>query len=302
MSIPIFARKNKRMILSMTGFGKASGNYKDKKINVEFKSLNGKTTDIRFKLSTNLREKEVYLRNLILDHAKRGKMECVLNIQAGDNVQVQLNTGLFKAYIREIKAIETEMGIASTDLSSALLRIPNVVLSDEPDMPEEEWEAIKEIAIQALNKLRDFRAEEGRAMEDDLRARAASISEQLEQIIHYEGERVTRLREKMARNLEDFMGKENVDKNRYEQEVIYYMEKLDINEEKVRLAQHCTFFIQELDSSSETSGRKLSFIAQEMGREINTLGAKAQHSEIQKLVVTMKDDLEKIKEQLANIV
>jgi len=290
------------MILSMTGFGKASGTYQDKKINVELKSLNGKTTDIRFKLSTNLREKEVYLRNMILDHANRGKMECTLNIQAGENVQVQLNTGLFKAYIREIKAIENEMGIASSDLSSALLRIPNVVLSDEPDMPAEEWNAIKDVVTQALNKLREFRAQEGQAMEDDLRTRVTNISTQLEQIINYEGERVERLRDKMAKNLEDFMGKENVDKNRYEQEVIYYMEKLDINEEKVRLAQHCSFFIQELDSASDTSGRKLSFIGQEMGREINTLGAKAQHSEIQKLVVTMKDELEKIKEQLANIV
>lgn len=290
------------MILSMTGFGKASGSYKDKKINIELKSLNGKTTDIRFKLSNNLREKEVYLRNLILDHANRGKMECTLSIQAGESAQVQLNTGLMKAYIREIKAVEKDMEITSADLSSALLRLPNVVLSDEPDMPQEEWNAIKEVAIAALDKLRDFRAQEGRAMEEDLRERVTSIAGQLAQIINYEGERVTRLKEKMARNLEDFMGKENVDKNRFEQEVIYYMEKLDINEEKVRLDQHCTFFIQELDSESETSGRKLSFIAQEMGREINTLGAKAQHSEIQKLVVTMKDDLEKIKEQMANIV
>lgn len=286
----------------MTGFGKASGTYKDKKISLELKSLNGKTTDIRFKLSHNLREKEVFLRNLIIDHAKRGKLECSLSIQAGESEQVQLNKGLFKAYIREIQSVENEMGIQSTDLSSALLRIPNVILADENEMPEEEWNAIKAIAIEALNNLQNFRAVEGKAMEEDLSTRVSNISDALNKVLDYEEDRVTRLREKLKRNLEDFMGKENVDKNRYEQEVIYYMEKLDINEEKVRLAQHCTYFQEQLQSDQDSHGRKMSFIAQEMGREINTLGAKAQHSEIQKLVVTMKDELEKIKEQLANIV
>ncbi len=290
------------MILSMTGFGKATGNYRDKKISIELKSLNGKTTDIRFKLSNNLREKEVFLRNLILDHAKRGKIECIVTILAGEDEEIQLNRGLFKAYIREIQSLEKEMGIQSSDLSSALIRIPNVVLPDEKEMSEEEWLAIKNVAVEALQNLKNFRAVEGKAMNDDLKARVLSISAQLEHVISYETERVDRLRTKLERNLEEFMGKENVDKNRFEQEVIYYMEKLDINEEKVRLAQHCSYFIEQLESSEEANGRKMSFIAQEMGREINTLGAKAQHSEIQKLVVNMKDELEKIKEQLANIV
>ena len=290
------------MILSMTGFGKATGVYKDKKISIELKSLNGKSTDIRFKLSGNLREKEVYLRNLILDHAKRGKLECSLTILAGEDEEIQLNRGLFKAYIREIQSIENEMGIKSSDLSSALLRIPNVVLAGESDMPEDEWNAIKEVAIQALENLKNFRLTEGNAMEADLRANVMNIAADLEKVKSYEKERVERLRTKLSKNLEEFMGKENVDKNRYEQEVIYYMEKLDINEEKVRLSQHCTYFLEQLSSSDEANGRKMSFIAQEMGREINTLGAKAQHAEIQKLVVAMKDDLEKIKEQLANIV
>ncbi len=290
------------MILSMTGFGKSTGVYKDKKISIELKSLNGKSTDIRFKLSSNLREKEVYLRNLILDHAKRGKLECTLNILAGEDEEIQLNRGLFKAYVREIQSIENEMGMGSTDLSSALLRIPNVVLPNESDMPEAEWEAIKETAIRALENLKNFRAAEGEAMEKDLRGNVNNIADALEKVKTYELERVDRLRAKLKKNLEEFMGKENVDKNRYEQEVIYYMEKLDINEEKVRLSQHCRYFDEQLSSSHEASGRKMSFIAQEMGREINTLGAKAQHTEIQKLVVSMKDDLEKIKEQLANIV
>ena len=290
------------MILSMTGFGKATGVYKDKKINIEIKSLNGKNTDVRFKLSDNLRENEVFLRKLILNHAKRGKLECTLSIISGEDEEIQLNRGLFKAYIREIKSLENEMGIQSTDLSSALLRIPNVVLASDSEMPQEEWQAIQAIALEALENLKNFRASEGEAMEKDLRTNVEEIASNLEEVKTYEQARVDRLRTKLNKNLEEFMGKENVDKNRYEQEVIYYMEKLDVNEEKVRLSQHCTYFQEQLSSDNEASGRKMSFIAQEMGREINTLGAKAQHTEIQKLVVAMKDNLEKIKEQLANIV
>ena len=237
-----------------------------------------------------------------MNHAKRGKLECTLSIISGEDEEIQLNRGLFKAYIREIKSLENEMGIQSTDLSSALLRIPNVVLASDSEMPQEEWQAIQAIALEALENLKNFRASEGEAMEKDLRTNVEEIASNLEEVKTYEQERVDRLRTKLNKNLEEFMGKENVDKNRYEQEVIYYMEKLDVNEEKVRLSQHCTYFQEQLSSDNEASGRKMSFIAQEMGREINTLGAKAQHTEIQKLVVAMKDNLEKIKEQLANIV
>jgi len=263
------------MILSMTGFGKAQGSFGSKKINIEVKSLNGKTTDIRFKLSNSYREKEVFLRNIIMDHAKRGKLEFSIQVQAGSE-EVQLNKELFVKYLE--------------------------ALADEGELSDEEWEVLQAITKQALDKLKEFRREEGVAMYDDLSTRVGNISRLLDEVIPYEKERVDALRTRMQKHLDDFMGKENVDKNRYEQEVIFYMEKLDINEEKVRLAQHCTFFQSELDSDKEDSGRKLAFIAQEMGREINTLGAKAQHSEIQKCVVQMKDELEKIKEQLANIV
>ena len=290
------------MILSMTGFGKAVANFGDKKINIELKSLNGKTADIRFKLSNNFREKEVFLRNLILDNAKRGKVECSIQIHAGDSENVKLNKGLFSAYVREVMKIENEFGLKSTDLSSAILRLPNVVMANDNEMPEDEWKAIHDGVIEALTNLKNFRAHEGLAMEKDFEERLASISSELEAVQKYEVERVDNLKNRMARHLEDFIGKDNVDQNRYEQEVMYYLEKLDINEEKVRLAQHCTYFLSELRSDDDASGRKLAFITQEMGREINTLGAKAQHTEIQKIVVQMKDDLEKIKEQLANIV
>lgn len=296
------SNKNNDMILSMTGFGKAIANYNKKKINIELKSLNGKTADIRFKLSNNFREKEVLLRNIIMDHAKRGKIECSIQIQSGENETVQLNRGLFMAYLREVKDIENEMGIESTDLSSAILRLPNVIIADENEMSADEWDAIHQAMNEALDNLQKFRASEGLAMEQDLYERVTNIASLLNDVKPFEIERVNALKDRMKRHLEDFMGKDNVDKNRYEQEVIYYLEKLDINEEKVRLTQHCTFFLSELQSDDDASGRKLSFITQEMGREINTLGAKAQHTEIQKIVVQMKDDLEKIKEQLANIV
>lgn len=289
------------MILSMTGYGKASASHGSKKINIEVKSLNGKTTDIRFKLSNSYREKEVQLRNLIMDHAKRGKLEFSIQVQAGSE-DVQLNKELFLKYMSELTQIEDELGIKSPDLTSAILRLPNVVMASEESLSEEEWAILQTTSIQALDNLKEFRRQEGVAMYADLTKRVSNIQQLLEEIKPFEQERIDAIRTKMQNHLDAFMGKENVDKNRYEQEVIFYMEKLDINEEKVRLSQHCTFFQTELDSENEDSGRKLAFIAQEMGREINTLGAKAQHSSIQKNVVQMKDELEKIKEQLANIV
>lgn len=290
------------MILSMTGFGKAQANYGHKKINIEIKSLNGKTSDIRFKVNNNFREKEVFLRNLILDHAKRGKLEVSISVQSDGGEDIQLNRELFSSYVQEITSMENKLGIKSSDLTAAILRLPNVVMADESEMDDEEWNVIKNTTIKALDKLKEFRMHEGVAMHDDLQLRATNIQNLLKNITPYEEERVAALRQRMKKHLEDFLGKDNVDKNRYEQEVMYYLEKLDINEEKVRLDQHCDFFLKELRSDDESTGRKLAFIAQEMGREINTLGAKAQNSNIQKHVVSMKDELEKIKEQLANIV
>ena len=289
------------MILSMTGFGRAQATYGAKQINVEVKSLNGKTSDIRFKLSSGYREKEVQLRGIIMEHAIRGKIEFSIQVTAGTE-DVQLNRELYMKYMQELMAMESELGIKSHDLTAAVLRLPNVVLSEEGVMTAEEWTVIQNATLEALDKLKAFRSQEGVAMLADLSTHVQNISQLLEDIKPHEKERIDSVRAKMEKNLSDFMGKDNVDKNRYEQEVIYYMEKLDINEEKVRLSQHCIFFTSELNSDSEDVGRKLSFIAQEMGREINTLGAKAQHTVIQKCVVRMKDELEKIKEQLANIV
>lgn len=290
------------MILSMTGYGRADGSFNNKKIQVEIKSLNGKTSDVRFKTPAYFKEKELFIRNIIIDHAKRGKIDCSISIDSDDGEEEYgLNIPLVKKYIESLSSLQKEYNLSNHDWVSSIFRIPNVIQQHQTEMSDEEWSKIKEVVVEALDNLKAFRSQEGIAMHTDLSARVSSITDLLERIKKYEDQRIIAVRERLKRNLEEFVGKENVDKNRYEQEVIFYMEKLDINEEKVRLTQHCEFFLKQLNSHEETSGRKLSFIAQEMGREINTLGSKAQHSSIQQLVVNMKDDLEKIKEQLANI-
>ncbi len=194
------------------------------------------------------------------------------------------------------------MGSGKEGIVAAILRIPNVVVSEEEDMDEEEWEQIQIVIEDALVNYNKFREAEGKAMEEDLRLRVSNIRNGLLNVDPFESGRVTRLRNRLKQNLEEFMGKENVDENRFEQEVLFYLEKIDITEEKVRLEQHCNFFLEQMDAKTTSKGRKLSFISQEMGREINTLGAKAYSADIQRIVVSMKDDLEKIKEQVANSV
>lgn len=184
----------------------------------------------------------------------------------------------------------------------AILRLPNIVATDGEEIDEQEWETVMQTLQTTLNHFENFRLSEGKAMEDDMRMRVKVIQDHLSLLDPFETERVTRLRQRLHQNLEEYLGKEKIDENRFEQEIIFYLEKIDITEEKVRLGQHCIYFLEELDKKYAQKGRKLSFISQEMGREINTLGAKAYSSEIQKLVVGMKDELEKIKEQVANSV
>lgn len=195
-----------------------------------------------------------------------------------------------------------ELGAPKGDLIPAILRIPNVVATEADEIEEEEWENVMKTVHSAVGSFEKFRASEGQAMEDDMRARVKIIREHLSQLNPYEDERVTRLRLRLSQNLEEYLSKEKIDENRFEQEIIFYLEKMDVTEEKVRLEQHCIYFAEEMDKNYSQKGRKLSFISQEMGREINTLGAKAYSSDIQKLVVIMKDELEKIKEQIANLV
>ncbi len=291
------------MLLSMTGFGRATASFEEKDISVEVRSLNSKFTDVRIKIPQNYREKEPVLRKILGDKIKRGKIELNLDITSPDGDEsFALNATLLKKYYRELTAIAEELNMPKSDLLPAILRLPNVVATSGKEINEEEWNVIQEVLHKALENFTSFRKEEGKVLETDLILRINNIQKYLTAIPPFEEERVVKLRAKLLKNLEENFSKDRVDQNRYEQEVIYYLEKIDITEEKVRLGQHCKYFLEQLEEKAASKGRKLSFISQEIGREINTLGAKAYSSDIQKLVVKMKDDLEKVKEQIANSV
>ncbi|WP_245569384.1 YicC/YloC family endoribonuclease [Lewinella cohaerens] len=291
------------MLLSMTGYGRATNNWEDKTILVEVRSLNSKYTDLRLRCSQNLREKEAQLRKMVTDFAHRGKLEMSIDITShlGDD-QFGLNVPLFKKYFSALSELSTEFDYEDKTLMSAILRLPNVAASSDGEMSKEEWKAITDTISAALEKFQAFREQEGAATANDLTERVNTISGLLEQVSPHEQDRVEAIRDRLYRSLDDKMGKDRIDESRYEQEVLFYLEKMDINEEKMRLAQHCEYFLEVLNNKTQAKGRKLSFISQEIGREINTLGAKAYSSNIQRLVVGMKDELEKIKEQTANIV
>ncbi len=291
------------MLLSMTGFGRATNTISDKTITVEVRSLNSKFTDIRFKMPQAYKEKEHVLRKLIADKAKRGKIDVTVDLKSlNGEGEYALNQALFTKYYKELHQLSKELSMPPADIMQAILRIPNVVSSPEEAVDESEWQAVLDTINDALNNFTSFRMEEGAAMEKDCRARIESILQLLSELEPMESERVTRLRQKINKHMEEYVGKDNIDANRFEQEILYYLEKIDITEEKVRLAQHCKYFLEVLDSKETIKGRKINFISQEMGREINTLGSKANSSEIQRSVVKMKDELEKIKEQVLNTI
>ncbi len=289
------------MLLSMTGYGRGATSYKDKTITVEIRSLNSKFTDLRLKIPQNYKEKETDLRRMVMERLERGKIDVVIEVKSlqGDD-DYGLNTALFKKYYWELSKLSDELGMPKNDMLQAILRIPNVVATDAEEIEEQELNAVLSTLDQAIGNFEKFRLAEGKAMEEDMRSRISLIRQYLLQLDPHEEERVTRLRQRLYQNLEEYLSKEKIDENRFEQEILFYLEKIDITEEKVRLEQHCIYFLEELDKSYTQKGRKLSFISQEMGREINTLGAKAYSSEIQRFVVNMKDELEKIKEQVAN--
>jgi uncharacterized protein (TIGR00255 family) len=290
------------MIISMTGFGQAKIDYNQKSIYTEIKSLNARTTEIRCKMPDIYREYEMEVRRKIMENLSRGKFEITIAIDGLSDVGLgSINKEAFRKYYKEISALRYELDIVDGDIVQAILRIPNVVAQLQNQVDEEEWKQVELCIERAIENLQNFRVAEGAVLKADLQERLQQIEINLKAVEPYENQRLDKLRDRLRRNLEDFVGNANVDQNRFEQEIIYYIEKLDINEEKVRLAQHCTYFREQLENDDEQIGRKLSFISQEMGREINTMGAKAQDSDIQQHVVIMKDELEKLKEQLANI-
>lgn len=287
----------------MTGYGRASSVHKGKTIVIEVRSLNSKFTDVRFKIPQSYRDKEHEMRKIITESAQRGKIDVSIDVKSmNGESEYALNQSLFKKYYTELTDLGNSLGMPQSDVMQAILRIPNVISSGDDDVAEEEWKAVIATLNEALGNFNKFRMAEGSAMEQDCKKRTKIIQDLLEEVEPFEKERKERLRNKINKHMEEYVGKDNIDANRFEQEILYYLEKIDITEEKVRLSQHCKFFNEQLDKKESLKGRKLNFIGQEMGREINTLGSKANSSDIQRIVVQMKDELEKIKEQVANTV
>lgn len=289
------------MIQSMTGFGKAIFSLPGKKISIEIKSLNSKQFDLNARIPSFYKEKELAIRNIVAKSLIRGKVDLNLFVEFIDgNTNHKLNTKLIQNYMDELQPLADKMD-SSSDLLSIIMRLPDVLKAEREEMDESEWKAIQECLSEAIDKLVDFRTSEGATTEKALQSYISNIENNLKEIETYESERVENVRNRIFNKLEEFTNMSNdSDRNRFEQEFIYYIEKLDISEEKVRLNGHCQYF-NEVMNSPQSNGKKLGFISQEIGREINTIGSKANHVEIQKIVVKMKDDLEKIKEQTLNI-
>lgn len=295
------------MIYSMTGFGKSQKELQDLQIRVEVKSLNSKFTDIFCRVPKSLSAKEIDIRNYLTQQLERGKMELNLHLQKNnENVEQSiLPQGQISTYFTELKRFATELGISNIDENALYLQamsMPSLNSSDHSQDNEEEiealWKVVFEAVQEAVKECKEFRAREGKVVEDKFREYIASIKSGLAQVLEQDKIRMPGIRERMRNALLELGLKEDFDKNRFEQEVVYYIEKFDISEEKVRLATHLDYFIEILE---EGNGKKLNFMAQEIGREINTIGSKANDSTIQRLVVNMKDELEKIKEQTANV-
>jgi len=290
------------MVKSMTGYGKAIAETKQKKVTIEIKSLNSKQLDLSTKLPWLYKEKEPEIRNMISQKLDRGKIDFAIYIDMLDEeIATVINKSVVKNYYNQFKDIASELKINLDDqIFSAIMKLPDTLKTDKQELSYEEWDRVKKQIAESINMLDLYRTEEGNSILLDFKKCIDKILSLLKSVETFEGERITRVREKFQTILAENPGTENIDKNRFEQEIIFYIEKYDINEEKVRLKTHCDYFLETLNTPSP-NGKVLSFIAQEMGREINTLGSKANDASIQKLVVMMKDELEKIKEQTLNV-
>jgi uncharacterized protein (TIGR00255 family) len=290
------------MLYSMTGYGRAEKMIADKSYLVEIRSLNGKQYDIRLTMPGLLKPYEFEIRNILNEGLLRGSIECTITLsQNGSDKSARLNKDVIKAYYEPILALSNELGLSRENILSTLLKLPDVISASTEVIPEDQWEMFTRVLNDAINDLNMHRKEEGKSMEDDLMARIANIELQQAAVALLEPQRRIKLKEGLQKVLDEHMGKENYDPNRLEQEIIYYIEKIDISEEQVRLKNHCDYFRNVLIDHAIIKGKKLSFILQEIGREINTTGSKAYDSDIQKCVVLMKDELEKAKEQILNV-
>jgi uncharacterized protein (TIGR00255 family) len=285
------------MIQSMTGFGKATLQLPTKKVTVEIKSLNSKGLDLNTRMPSVFREMELGLRNQLSQRLERGKIDFSLYIEVtGEETTSKINVPIVKGYINQMKAVIPNAD--DTELMKMAVRMPDALKTERDEIDENEWKKIQTVIDEALENMVQFRKDEGVSLEKEFLHRIANIMTLMNNAVAYDAERVDTVKTRLRNALDEL--KENVDENRFEQELIFYLEKYDITEEKVRLENHLNYFIETL-AGTEANGRKLGFITQEMGREINTMGSKSNHSEMQKLVVMMKDELEKIKEQVLNV-
>jgi len=291
------------MIKSMTGYGRAEGEVSSRKFTVELKTLNSKQFDMLSRIPSVYKEKELQIRSILQQKLERGKIEITVNVEDSKaDVNFTINKELARQYYNEIIELQTALGVSnSDDMMSTILKMPEVVQAVPDVLEEEEWEGIQKIIHQAVDLCDASRVKEGKVLEIDFTERIASIEALLLNVDKYENQRIVRIKEKLKADLEKFFEEKKIDQNRLEQEMVYYIDKIDITEEKVRLNNHCNYFLQTLAEADTANGKKLNFISQEIGREINTIGSKANDADIQKLVVQMKDELEKIKEQLFNI-
>jgi len=280
----------------MTGFGRAEGIFEGKKISIELKSLNSKSFDLNLRIPLRYKEKEFEVRKLLNDTILRGKVDCYINCETIDDCNdVKINQDIVKAYMNQLREISPNA--EEFEYLKMAIRMPEAINGKPAELNEEEWKSLENLIKEALAKFVDFRKTEGAILHEELVKNLKNIEENLLKVIPYEDDRMIAVKERYQNTLKEF---ENVDETRFYQELAYYTEKLDISEEKVRLTQHLKYYLEVMQNET-FNGKKLGFISQEIGREINTLGSKANHHEIQKLVVMMKDDLEKIKEQTLNV-
>ena len=290
------------MIKSMTGYGKAVTEWENKKITVEIRSLNSKQLDLNLRIPGIYREKELEIRSLAIKEAERGRIDLSVYIESAENENsIKINTELARNYFNELRKLAASIGAPEVDLLSLVLKLPDVLIKNErPELDEQEWKIVTEAIQKAFIDFNKFRMKEGGFLELELVERINNILNLLKEVETFDPIRIKQVKERLQKHLNELTERESIDQNRFEQELIYYLEKLDITEERVRLKTHCNYFFETIENSS-TEGRKLGFISQEIGREINTIGSKANDAMIQKIVVQMKDELEKIKEQLLNV-
>jgi uncharacterized protein (TIGR00255 family) len=302
IQIPLLRSKTYYMLKSMTGFGRVEKNLGDKTFLIDIKSLNGKQFELQLKMPAFLKPFEFDIRRILSGELNRGTIDCNISLkETGSSKPVSINTELAKAYYKPLESLSRELGLDPSNILSTLVKLPEVITPTGETLTDHEWQEFTKIIKAAIDDLDYHRMEEGKVLKNDLQLRIDNILKQQEEVVKLEPLRQQKIRDGITKVLEEKIGKDNYDANRLEQELIYYIEKIDISEEQVRLKNHCEYFVSVLNEEEDSKGKKLSFILQEIGREINTTGAKAYDASIQKCVVLMKDELEKAKEQVLNV-